>query len=385
MEAPVATRRTILELLAAGGAAGLMSGCAQAAWPDPFAPWRNPGAGEKDPRRWALAHAILAPNPHNRQPWLIELPGADEIRLFVDLNRRLPATDPPNRQITVGCGAFLELMDLAARQTGRRADIALWPDGEPQPVLDTRAVAHVRLVADPAVRPDPLFAQITARRTNRAPFDMKSPPTADELARVSAGARPGPGLTARAVTDPDQRARLIDIGLRAYQVEWDVKPTHMESVDLMRIGAAEMAKNPDGIALQGPLMEAMKATGLITHAALADPDSMASKSGLKMWQDMLQGTPAFFVIAGADNSRATQIAAGRAYARAQLTATSLGLSMHPWSMALQEFPEMAGPYRETQALLGATPEAPLQMLVRIGRAKPGPLAPRWPLDTHIRA
>lgn len=379
------TRRSVLEWLTVGGAAGLLSGCAPAGGPDPLAPWRNPGAGEKDPRRWALAHAILAPNPHNRQPWLIELPGSDEIRLFVDLQRRLPATDPPNRQITLGCGAFLELMDIAARQAGRRADIALWPQGEPQPVLDTRPVAHVRLVADLAVRPDPLFAQITARRTNRAPFDLKAPPTREDLNKVAAGAAPAPGLTVQAITDPGLCARLIDVGLRAYQVEWDVKPTHMESVDLMRIGAAEMARNPDGIALQGPAMEAMKAMGLISHAALSDPNSIASKSGLKMWREMLQATPAFFVIAGADNTRATQIAAGRAYARAQLTATALGLSMHPWSMALQEFPEMAGPYRETQALLGARPEAPLQMLVRIGRAKPGPLAPRWPLDTHIRA
>ena len=68
-----------------------------------------------------------------------------------------------------------------------------------------------------------------------------------------------------------------------------------------------------------------------------------------------------------------------------LPATSRGLSTQPWSKPLQEFPEMAGLYRETQGLFGATPEAPLQMLARIGRAKPPAPAPRWPLATHIRA
>ena len=42
----------------------------------------------------------------------------------------------------------------------------------------------------------------------------------------------------------------------------------MESVRLLRIGAAEMAANPDGIALQGPFIEAMKAAGVATHQAL---------------------------------------------------------------------------------------------------------------------
>ena len=375
----MATRRTVIAWL---GAASL-GGCG-AAGADPAAAWRSPGAAERDPRRWALAHAILAPNPHNRQPWLVDLPGSDEIVLHADLTRLLPATDPPNRQITLGCGAFLELLDLAARHGGRRAEVALWPDGEPQPRLDGRPVARVRLVADPGVARDPLFDQITARHTNRRPFDLDRPPTAGELAKVVAAAG-GPGLAASAVTDGTLRARLIDVGWRGYDIEMRTEATHMESVRLMRIGRAEIAANPDGIPLSGPMIEAMKAAGLLTRESLADPGSTASKSGFDMWEKMLRGTPAFFVLKSADNGRAAQIAAGRAFARAHLAATALGLSMHPWSMSLQEFPQMAGPYRETQALLGASPDAPVQMLVRVGRAKAAEPAPRWPLSTHIRA
>jgi hypothetical protein len=375
------TRRNVLELLSASAVA---AGCAGEASADPVAAWRNPGAGERDPRSWALAHAILAPNPHNRQPWQVELVGSDQLRLFVDTTRTLPATDPPNRQITLGCGAFLELLDLAARQGGRRAEIALWPQGEPQPVLDGRPVAHVRLVADPGVAADPLFDQITRRHTNRQPFDLDAPPKAADLSRIAA-AGAGPGLAARIVSEPGLRARLIEIGKRAYGIEGDTKATHMETVRLMRIGAKEVAASPDGVALVGPFVETLRMTGQISRASLADPNSFASRSGLKMWLEMLEATPAFFVLTSADNSRTTQIAAGRAYARAQLTATALGLSMQPWSMGLEEFPEMAGPYAETQALLGATPQAPVQMLVRLGRAKPAPPAPRWPLASHIRA
>jgi hypothetical protein len=374
------TRRTVLQLLAFGGA-GMACGCASGA--DPAAAWRDPGAGAADPRLWALAHAILAPNPHNRQPWLVELVGRDEIRLFVDLERRLPATDPPDRQITLGCGAFLELLDLAARERGLRTEAKLWPEGEPQPRLDGRAVAHVRLVADKAVRRHPLFAQIGQRHTNRQPFDLKTRPTAAELSQVVTAAQT-PGLRAWTVVDEDLRGKLIELGWRGYDIEMRHPPTLMETVRLIRIGRAEMAANPDGIALFGPMIEAMKATGLISRPALADPGSSASKSGFEMWRKMLEATPAFFVLASDDNSRATQIAAGRAYAQAQLQATAMGLSMQPWSMTLEEYPQMAVPYRQTQALLGASPAAPVQMLVRIGRAKAPPPAPRWPLESHIR-
>ena len=78
------------------------------------APWGQAGQGEADPRRKALSYAILAPNPHNRQPWLADLSVANEITLFCDGNRRLPQTDPFDRQITIGLGAFLELLSQAA-------------------------------------------------------------------------------------------------------------------------------------------------------------------------------------------------------------------------------------------------------------------------------
>ena len=42
-------------------------------------PWREAEEGFGDVRLNALAYAILAPSPHNRQPWLIELIGEDRL------------------------------------------------------------------------------------------------------------------------------------------------------------------------------------------------------------------------------------------------------------------------------------------------------------------
>jgi hypothetical protein len=377
------TRRTLLEILAGAGAMALPA-CAPATSVDPITAWRNPGAGEKDPRRWALAHAILAPNPHNRQPWLVSLRGSDEILFYADTTRLLPATDPPNRQITIGCGAFLELFDLAAREMGQRADITLWPEGEPQPNLDSRPVAHIRLTADPSRARDPLFRQILSRHTNRTPFDTRNPPSPGECATITAAVT-GATLDAGVATDDKARMSLIDLGWRGWHLEGHTPRTHMESIRLLRIGAADIAKHRDGISLSGPLFEFLKASGMLTAEALADPDSFGAKSSDDMAHKALRATPAFFWIKSRDNTRTTQIAAGRAYARAHLAATGLGLCFQPWSMTLQEFPEMAELYAATQAQLGATPAGPLQMLVRLGRAKFAPPAPRRGLAEHIQA
>jgi hypothetical protein len=86
-----------------------------------------------------------------------------------------------------------------------------------------------------------------------------------------------------------------------------------------------------------------------------------------------------------DNSRATQVNAGRAYVRVQLAATAQGLVMQPLSQALQEYPEMKAPYAQIHRLLGA--EAPghtVQMWARVGYAPSAKPAPRRRLVDIIR-
>lgn len=65
-----------------------------------LAPWSLAGTYD-DPRKNALSHAILAPNPHNRQPWIVALNGEDELTLYFDTDKQLPHTDPFDRQITI--------------------------------------------------------------------------------------------------------------------------------------------------------------------------------------------------------------------------------------------------------------------------------------------
>ena len=374
-------RRDVLKLIGGGAvvaATAPLSGCSgvgvsQAA----RGPWRNAGQYD-DPRKRALSYALLAPNPHNRQPWLVRLEGADALTLQVDPARRLPATDPLDRQIVIGCGAFLELLAIAAAEEGYRADIVAFPEGEDMRTLDARPVARVTLVAGAGQR-DPLAAHILARRSNKTVYEPREVAAADLQALADAGR--APGITSVTTADAGLVARLRDLTWRAHVKEVTTPAANQESVDLMRIGAREVAANPDGIGLEGGMIEFARRVGIVSRENLADPTSTAFKQGLDLYEKMAMSARAFGWLCNDNRSRGDQLAAGRAYLRMNLKATALGLGVHPWSQALQEYPEMAALYDEARALLGGG--GTVQMLYRIGYAQAIGPTPRRGLEAHL--
>jgi hypothetical protein len=381
-------RRRFLVGMAGGGLAAIVGRSAFAldlAAAISVAPWREAraiGARDGDPRLFVVSHAILAPNPHNRQPWIVELSRGREMVLWCDLDRRLPETDPFDRQIVIGLGAFTELASLAASQIGLRLEVIPFPDGEPRPRLDRRPIAHLRLIAKEQPEHDPLFAAIGARRSTKRPFDVSRPVPADAAARLASLSNEA--TTVATVTGPAEVERLRALTWAAWLTEFETSRTWMESVDLMRFGQAEIDANPDGISIGGPGLEPLVANGTLSRTAFADPRSAANRVGRERYQAMLAATPAYLTVTAAQNSRAGELETGRAYARANLLATTLGLALQPVSQALQEYPEMAGHRAELDRLLGVAPGRRLHMLARLGYGPPVPETPRWAAETRLR-
>ena len=362
------TRRHSLKLL--GGGAILAATASSAAFlttRNPTAaqrPWQAAG-GYADPRAQALSYGILAPNPHNRQPWIVDLKGSDEMIIYRDMDRNLPETDPFDRQLTIGMGCLLELTAIAAAEQGFTLDLDLFPEGDAGPVATARLI--------PGAAPDPLFAHILARRSCREPFrDVAL--TASEIADLA-----GP---TQIITDAGLVAQLRDLTFDAWMIEATTPRTHMESVDLMRFGKAEINANPDGISLGGALLESMMLAGMLTREGQADPTSPGFQQGIEIYRNILMATPAYGVITSAGNSRLDQIQAGRDWARLNLKTTAMGLSLHPVSQALQEFDEMKAHYDRAHRLLAENGET-VQMLGRLGHGPDVAAAPRWPLETVI--
>jgi hypothetical protein len=387
-------RRGFVRLMGGGvvlAAAPALVACSSALPAEAVAAWQPPPppAPGGDVRRWLLAHAILAPHSHNLQSWLVDLRQPGEIALYCDRTRLLPETDPFSRQIMMSQGTFLEVLDLAARQLGLRADITLFPQGEfdPRSAPANGLTARIRVAPDASVRPDPLFGQVLRRHTNRSAYEMKAPDAA-ALQAIEAAARDwGDRLALRVGFAGPQDARIAEhraIAREAWRIELVTPRTVLESYRVLRIGPDEIARHRDGISLNDPMVRALTAVGLFDRSRPPGPDDSATTGQIRDFATKIEATPAFFWMVTDGNDRRTQVQAGRAYVRAQLAATAQGLSMHPLQQALQEYPEQAGPYAAIHRLLGAErPGQTVQMWARLGYAPPVGPAPRRGVGAHL--
>jgi hypothetical protein len=374
------SRRKTLALIGGGVILAAAAGLGATAARKPrtaHLPWESAGQGV-DARHRALSYALLAPNPHNRQPWLVDLSERDAVTLTVDRDRLLPLTDPYNRQITIGLGCFLELMRMAASHDGQRVVITPFPEGSDDRALDGRPVARAVFEADPSVVPDPLFAHALDRRSNKEPYDIARPLPADALAQLDAAVSTRFGGT----VDAQEVTRWRALTHEALRIEIETPRTYKESVDLFRIGRDEVDASPDGIDFTGPMFEVMAATGLFTRASTLDPTSRAYQAGLAAVFANTDTAMGHVWLVSQGNRRPDQIATGADWLRVNLAATAAGVAFQPLSQALQEFPEMAGLYRDIHARL-APDGGRVQMLARIGYGPAVDQSPRWPLETII--
>lgn len=377
-------RRDFLRILGGGAIVAATSGHAPASGTpvaDPAGPWAAAGAETGDMRRRTLAYAILAPNPHNRQPWMVDLGTDDQVTLFCDPTRLLPVTDPFGRQILIGLGAFVETFAIAAATAGRGTQVTLFPDGFPDERVDARPIAILRLTG-PA-EPDLLFPFILKRRSVKTPYDMTRVIPADAIAALAAAKTTGVDAL-KIVTDAPEVAVMRGFMSRAGEIEVGTPRTWKESVDLMRMGRAENLANPDGISMDGPFIEKLVAEGKINREIMADTSHPAFRAGAERWTASTVATPAALWFSTPNNSRADQIAAGRAWMRIALTAVAHGLSLHPMSQVLQEYPEMAGEFAAFHAHVGIKTPARVQMLARLGYGPAVGPTPRWPLETRMK-
>ena len=382
-------RRALIRLLGGGvvmAAGATTGGCASGLPEAAVRPWKA-AAGESELRRFMLAHALLAPNPHNLQPWIADLREPGRIHLVCDGERLLPQTDPFGRQILIGCGAFIELAIIAAASRGVSVDVRIFPDGEPaaSALPGGARVATLTLGGPGSAPADPLFAWITRRHTAKTAYanDAALP---DALTAAWLDTAHRFGLRAGVVTGEAAIAPIRRITRQAYEIEAVTPRTWLESARVMRIGPDAIAAHRDGISIDATMPRLMHALGLFDPMEVPQRGASSLQRVMDRWAPFETGS-GYLWLASAGNGRPAQVDAGRAWVRMHLQATAAGLDMHPLSQALQEFPEMRDPYEALHRQLGVDPtRGPLQMLARVGRSTaPARPSPRRPLQALLKA
>jgi hypothetical protein len=383
-------RRTFLKVIGGGiilAAGAGLSGCTYEMPPEAIAAWQGPGT-ETDIRRWILSYAILAPNAHNLQSWLVDLKTPDEIMLYCDTERLLPQTDPFFRQIMMSHGTFLELLDIAARQRGYRADIQLFPQGVfATEKIDNRPVARITLIKDAALTKDPLFDAIFKRHTNREPYDVNKKIPVEAIQAMADSVQPYPVRFGFAgLEQPQLLEKHRAIAAEGWRIEMTTPEKVMETCRYLRIGKSEIARYRDGVSINDPFVSMLVSLGMFDRTKAPKPDDKVTVDQIKNFTTLLESTPGFLWLVTEGNDRKTQVNAGRAYVRVQLAGAARGIAMQPLQQALQEYPEQRLPYADIYKLLGAaSPKHTVQMWARIGYGPQIGPSPRRGLTAHIKS
>ena len=151
----------------------------------------------------------------------------------------------------------------------------------------------------------------------------------------------------------------------------------------MHVGKAAVDAKPYGLSIDDRISSTIGKLGMMSPEALDDPETSAYQESFKFYARACESAMAYVWSTTPTNSRLAQLEAGRAWVRTQLAANALGLSFHPLSQALQEFPEMAEYYKRAHELLASNGGDTVQMLARLGYAPNVGPAPREALESKL--
>jgi nitroreductase len=179
---------------------------------EPLAHPPGPGASGPDRLRWYVSVARFAPSKHNAQPWRFAFVADGTAELYADATRAL-ASDPDDRELTIGCGAALKTYALAVRGLGRTPVVDVLPDGPDGPLARITEGPH----ALPTEAELEALAAVPARHTNRGPLDASEMPgaTTTHLQRAAEDE----GTVLQIVTTPGARDALDRLVERARRAE----------------------------------------------------------------------------------------------------------------------------------------------------------------------
>ena len=116
----------------------------------------------------AISFGVNAPNPHNTQAWKMKILSDDQMLLFIDENRLLPATDPPTRQIHIGSGCFIEMLRIGMSSIGYDTQVELLPEGEYNyDDIGNKPVARIKVSRNSQIQESPLYQYTYLRQSSR--------------------------------------------------------------------------------------------------------------------------------------------------------------------------------------------------------------------------
>lgn len=298
-----------------------------------------------------LRYAVLAPSGHNAQPWAFRVTDAG-VEVYADYSRRLPVSDPCDRELMLSIGAAIANLRIAAAHFGFDTT-ALYSPANPRSDPDSPvALLTFCETCNPDVSLRALFGAIPKRHTNRQPFESRE-------------------------IDPDVLSKICELVDASDMTRFVLPQERARAAELVEVADRKLLANPmfrhelaqwvrpndtpaadgicgDAFGIPGPL--SAFAPWLVKTFDVGDVRGRTDRE--------LTTSAAGLIVLTSDEDRASLLLAGETLERLLLTLTTLGVQYAFLNQPIQ-VPELR---RELWTLV-RTPKPP-QLLLRIGYAAP---------------
>ncbi len=276
--------------------------------------------------RWIVSHAVLAPSPHNAQPWTFVWRG-DRLECRHDPANDLPSLDFDRCATWATFGAVVENLTIASRAVGFEPAIRIGPSPD-----DERLVCDVRFAVAPPQRSD-LLDLIPKRTTNRRRGARR--PLDSHLVTALADAASDAGGRLQLVTDEERLMELGRLMGACDRISNMNQAVHREVNHGFRWTREEVERHRDGLDVATMELTASERAGMWLLSKWDIVAALKRFGGGLALEDLakkcVDASSAIGLLTVSGTARADYFRGGRALQRMWLEATRRELALQPWT------------------------------------------------------
>ena len=285
-----------------------------------------------------LRYAILAPSTKNSQPWAFSVQG-NRVHLIADLRRGQPIADPERRELYISLGCALENLLVAAEHFGFRHGVAYFPEPGNDELAVTVMFASGGVPSH--ARAGATLSAILRRHNDNSVF--RDAPVRAEVRRRLVACCTEPELRISLTSDRQFRHWINALTVEADRTEF-ANPAFRKELGYW-IG--------QGVFGAPPLMAGL---GRLAVSTIDLGETVAQQD-----HAIVQSAALLGLLSAEGDSHLAHLRTGQLFERVWLTATAMGVSIHPMSQTMR-CPELRSAVTELLPYPGWIP----QHLFRVG-------------------
>ncbi len=325
-----------------------------------------------------LETAILAPSPHNVQPWAIRIEDCSTATLFMDLQRALPQEDVTGSFLISAMGLFLETLAIAAAHQHKKLSYVVSEDLPEIPkrirVADELLpIAKMRLDDESNVKSEFEIDLVIRRATARMAYEAT--PVPEESLRRLAEVAAARGAIFGSTADRAEIRAIADVNIATIFHDLNDANYHGEIAPWFRCGERQERGHRDGLSSRCMSMSSLElsiaknAPGLLRLPGLS--------AGAAAHYRRAFATPCIGWLSGDFWEPMAALKSGHALMRFWLSVTAEGLSLHP----LGNLVTNRSAAKQIESITGATN---VWLVFKLGYAGNVPRSLRRPLADFLR-